>query len=116
MGDDVTNITIVEPTIEEEETYEAIGEELLSRLDSLDAKLGECYARIAELETRIAERGEFAAIEHSHDGFAPTEHTHEHEHAEYSLLSHEHETRTPKERKPDRAPEKQHPYFRKIRE
>jgi TolA-binding protein len=115
MGDDVTNIIIPpEPTIEEE-TYEAIGEELLARLDQQLARLEELNARIEQLETGIAElrSREFAAIEHEHSNFAPTEHTHEHEHEGYAPAEHEHQAGTPP-KEPDRPPEKQHPYFRKL--
>lgn len=115
MGDDVTNIIITEPEpIEEEDTYEKLGEELLARLDTIDIKFGELYARIAELEGRNAEllAREFAAIEHEHVGFATSEHTHD----GYAAIEHEHEARTPEERKPDTPPRKQHPYFRKIDE
>lgn len=116
MGDDVT-IIVPEPTTEEE-TYEQLGEELLSRLDEIAQQLGEANARIIELTTRVIEleSRQFAAPDHEHSGFAPTEHSHEHEHEGYARTDHEHEERKTEERKPDRAPEKQHPYFRKLGE
>lgn len=114
MGDDVTNIIIppVEPEPVEEDTYEKLGEELLSRLDAIDARFGELDARIIELTARIGEleAREFATIEHNHEGFATTEH----EHDGFAPLEHQHETRTPE--KPDTPPRKQHPYFRKLDE
>jgi hypothetical protein len=117
VGDDNVTIIVPEPTTEEE-TYEQLGEELLSRLDEATRQLGECYVRITELESRIItlEGKEFATIEHDHAGFAPTEHSHEHEHDGYARVEHEHEERKIEERKPDKPPERQHPYFRKLSE
>lgn len=111
MGDD--NITIVvPPQSEQEETVEEIGEELLSRLDEIDAQIGELHARFAELSTLVTElrSREHAAIDHTHEGFATSAHTHD----GYAITEHEHEARTPQTREPDKPPEKQHPYFRKL--
>lgn len=58
--DDVPPEPISEST-EEEDTLEQLADQLLARLDQLDA-------RLAALEQRITE--------HSHDGFAASEHNH----------------------------------------
>jgi hypothetical protein len=114
MGDDV-NIIVPpepEPTIEDD-TYERAGEELVTLLTAQAERLGEALARITELEGRIAslEGRQWAEVEHSHEGFALAGHTHD---DEYALAEHSHETT--KEREPDKPPEKQHPYFRRLDE
>jgi hypothetical protein len=113
MGDDVN---IVVPATEPEQTEEEIGQELVdllssvqSRLDNLVIQIGEQNARIALLEGLCAELGarSWAEIGHEHPELAPIGHTH----PEYALAEHSHEAPS-KER--DTAPEKQHPYFRRI--
>jgi hypothetical protein len=113
MGDD---ITIVVPPTEQpvepstETSYEAIGEQLLARLDALDQRIEELHALIAICSERIAvcEQREFATVEHQHEGFAAAGHTHD----GYALIEHEHERK--EERPRDKEPESQHPYFRKL--
>jgi hypothetical protein len=112
MGDDVS--IVIPPTESiEEDTYERAGDELVALLTAQAERLGECLARIEELANRIIqlEQRELAPIEHSHPEFALTGHEHE-----YAPIEHEHEARTPEVREPDKAPQKQHPYFRKLSE
>jgi hypothetical protein len=114
MGDDVNIIVPSSLEEEQDDTYEKAGEELVALLTAQAERLGECLARISELETRIVnlEAREYAAAEHQHDGLALSEHSHN-----YAPVEHQHETRTTEEqRKPDKPPEKQHPYFRKLSE
>jgi hypothetical protein len=112
MGDDVNIIVPPEPIIEDD-TYEHAGEELVALLTAQAERLGECLARISELETRIAqlEGREWAEVNHTHTEFASTEHTHD---DRYAPIEHEHERTKEENREPDKPPEKQHPYFRKL--
>jgi hypothetical protein len=111
MGDDVNIIVpAVEPT-PEEDTYEHAGEELVALLTAQAERLGEALARLSELENRISglEAREYAPVGHTHSELAETGHTHD----GYAPIEHEHQAPTP-ERKPDKPPEKQHPYFRRL--
>lgn len=112
MGDDVN---VIVPSVEpdEDDTYEKAGEELVALLTAQAERLGECLARITELENRIVglEGREWAEVGHTHEGFALAEHDHD---GRYALAEHSHEIEKPPEREPDKPPEKQHPYFRKL--
>ena len=119
MGDDIT-IVVPEPAPEpiEETTYEQLGEELLTRLDELTAQLEEAYARITELEARITEfggreylsttdlDGRFAEIGHHHDEYVGRE--------EYDQFRADQEKKSSAKRKPDKEPEPQHWFFRRV--
>jgi len=116
MGDDIHISVPGEEQIQEPETYEQAGEELvalmgtfMTRLDNQMAQNAELIARITILEETVAElrNRTYAEPEHRHDGLATAGHTHE----EYATTEHSHETTN---RQPDRRPESQHPYFRKI--
>lgn len=94
-----------EPIIEPDYSEDAIRE--------LDEWCASIEARLAALET--ASLG-FAPGEHSHDGYAVTEHEHaitEHEHGE-QYAAREHEHAAPRENKPDEAPKPTHPWFRPV--
>lgn len=119
MGDDNITVIIPEQNTEEEttateelieESVEELGEELLSRLDEQSSVIGELNARITELERLLGELHERPDTDLS--GLAPIGHSHE----EYATREHLHTETKKTEKQPDKPPEKQHPYFRKIGE
>lgn len=84
-----------------------------SRIEDLCIAFGQLIEKHSQLSDRLAIVEVFCS-EHSHEGFTTTEH----EHDGYARAEHEHavvESVTQiEEEEPDRAPEKQHPYFRNI--
>lgn len=117
MGDD---LNIIVPPVEEEESLDETGlalvrllESCQARIDQMATTIGEQNARIIILEERLGELGarEYAPLGHTHEGFADTGHSHD----GYAPTDHTHQTER-EERKPDKRPENQHPYFRKVGE
>lgn len=109
---------------EDERTAEQIGEELVERLDELDASVNENTAELVrvneQLEQLRAELASYARAEHEHP------HEHEHEHADYARGDHshaenaEHESGSGAEKggeeRRESAPRASHPYYRPVKE